>query len=112
MSLPSSPVATTGGIRLPRHQHPLLDILLLPTTRNQSESFSWRSLARCWQLDADYRKGRTYGELDILFNERVSARKFRTTSVAEFEDTTAPKGHTGGEDKVADKPETEHRELQ
>jgi len=29
-------------------------------------------------------KGRTYGELDILFEERVPARKFKTTHVDEF----------------------------
>ncbi|EQL02995.1 MRT, a raffinose family of oligosaccharides transporter [Ophiocordyceps sinensis CO18] len=30
-------------------------------------------------------KGRSYGELDILFEERVSARKFKSTSVAMFD---------------------------
>ena len=29
-------------------------------------------------------KGRTYGELDVLFENRVSARKFRTTKVDQF----------------------------
>ena len=29
-------------------------------------------------------KGRTYGELDILFEQRVSARKFATTNVDPF----------------------------
>ena len=29
-------------------------------------------------------KGRTFGELDVLFEERVPARKFRTTEVDEF----------------------------
>ena len=29
-------------------------------------------------------KGRTYGELDILFEDRVPARKFKTTKVQEF----------------------------
>ncbi len=29
-------------------------------------------------------KGRTYGELDVLFEQRVSARKFRTTAVDPF----------------------------
>jgi SP family general alpha glucoside:H+ symporter-like MFS transporter len=32
-------------------------------------------------------KGRTYGELDILFEQRVSARKFKGTVVQEFEET-------------------------
>ncbi|KAF2441009.1 sugar transporter [Karstenula rhodostoma CBS 690.94] len=31
-------------------------------------------------------KGRTYGELDILFGQRVSARKFKETVVREFEE--------------------------
>jgi SP family general alpha glucoside:H+ symporter-like MFS transporter len=31
-------------------------------------------------------KGRTYGEIDILFERRVSARKFKGTVVNEFED--------------------------
>ncbi|KAL1595831.1 hypothetical protein SLS60_009521 [Paraconiothyrium brasiliense] len=31
-------------------------------------------------------KGRTYGELDILFEQRVPARKFKETVVQEFED--------------------------
>ncbi|UNI22336.1 hypothetical protein JDV02_008232 [Purpureocillium takamizusanense] len=30
-------------------------------------------------------KGRTYGELDVLFENRVSARKFKTTSVDRFD---------------------------
>ncbi|KAF9730464.1 hypothetical protein PMIN06_001315 [Paraphaeosphaeria minitans] len=34
-------------------------------------------------------KGRTYGELDILFERRVSARKFGATVVREFEDDEA-----------------------
>ena len=29
-------------------------------------------------------KGRTYGELDVLFEQRVSARKFSTTAVDQF----------------------------
>jgi SP family general alpha glucoside:H+ symporter-like MFS transporter len=29
-------------------------------------------------------KGRTFGELDILFEDRVPARKFATTQVDEF----------------------------
>ncbi|KAK3197264.1 hypothetical protein GRF29_1536g1176888 [Pseudopithomyces chartarum] len=32
-------------------------------------------------------KGRTYGELDILFEQRVPARKFKGTVVQEFEET-------------------------
>lgn len=31
-------------------------------------------------------KGRTYGELDILFEQRISARKFKQTVVQEFEE--------------------------
>jgi len=32
-------------------------------------------------------KGRTYGELDILFEKKISARKFKTTVVEEYEAT-------------------------
>jgi SP family general alpha glucoside:H+ symporter-like MFS transporter len=33
-------------------------------------------------------KGRTYGELDILFTNKVSARKFRTTDATQFHGET------------------------
>jgi SP family general alpha glucoside:H+ symporter-like MFS transporter len=35
-------------------------------------------------------KGRNYGELDLLFLNKVPARKFPTTSVEEFEDHAEP----------------------
>lgn len=43
-------------------------------------------------------KGRTYGELDILFEDRVPARKFKTTKVDEFAaaERTAAAGVGGG----------------
>lgn len=43
-------------------------------------------------------KGRSYGELDILFEQRVPARKFKTTVVDEFEAErrTAAAGGGGG----------------
>lgn len=44
-------------------------------------------------------KGRTYGELDILFEDRVPARKFKTTQVDEFaaaERNAAQEGAGGG----------------
>lgn len=48
-------------------------------------------------------QGRTFGELDILFANRVPARKFPTTRVEEFEDeVVAP----GGDEKA----EIEHKE--
>ena len=34
-------------------------------------------------------KGRSYGELDILFEAKVPARKFKTTEVQEFEEATS-----------------------
>lgn len=37
-------------------------------------------------------KGRTYGELDVLFENGVSARKFKTTSVDQFDRTGAGEG--------------------
>jgi hypothetical protein len=45
---------------------------------------------------------RTYGELDILFANGVTARKFKTTSVAEFENTEGK-----GAEVVTEKTETE-----
>lgn len=43
-------------------------------------------------------KGRSYGELDILFEQRVPARKFKSTVVDEFEAErrTAAAGGGGG----------------
>jgi SP family general alpha glucoside:H+ symporter-like MFS transporter len=40
-------------------------------------------------------RGRTYGELDTLFEQRVSARKFRTTVVNQFHDD----GNTDASDR-------------
>ncbi|KAJ4301255.1 hypothetical protein N0V90_003346 [Kalmusia sp. IMI 367209] len=45
-------------------------------------------------------KGRTYGELDVLFEQRVSARKFKQTVVQEFEDDSSVEKKLEGE-KVA-----------
>ena len=33
-------------------------------------------------------KGRTYGELDILFSNKVSARKFKSTDATQFQGET------------------------
>lgn len=43
-------------------------------------------------------RGRTYGELDILFDDRVPARKFKTTKVDEFAaaERDAAQGGLGG----------------
>jgi SP family general alpha glucoside:H+ symporter-like MFS transporter len=45
-------------------------------------------------------KGRTYGEIDILFERRVPARKFRETEVDEFSghSSGSAAGDTGGLD--------------
>jgi SP family general alpha glucoside:H+ symporter-like MFS transporter len=42
-------------------------------------------------------KGRSYGELDILFEEKVPARKFKSTKVDEFSaaERTAAAGGEG-----------------
>jgi hypothetical protein len=53
---------------------------------------------------------RTYGELDVLFAQGVSARKFKTTVVAEFESPTG-KGAEVVNEKMEDKPEISHHEL-
>jgi len=34
-------------------------------------------------------KGRSYGELDILFDQVIPARKFKETKVQEFEDASS-----------------------
>ncbi|POR38487.1 General alpha-glucoside permease [Tolypocladium paradoxum] len=47
-------------------------------------------------------KGRTYGELDVLFENRVSARKFKTTSVDQFEVGTGTGAGVSGSEKVID----------
>ncbi|KAJ4344805.1 uncharacterized protein N0V89_012549 [Didymosphaeria variabile] len=46
-------------------------------------------------------KGRTYGELDILFEQRVSARKFKETVVQEFEEDESVSEKKLEGDKVA-----------
>lgn len=48
-------------------------------------------------------RGRTYGELDMLFEQRVSARKFAETKVDPF-------GHSIGARKEDEKPEKEYME--
>lgn len=53
---------------------------------------------------------RTYGELDVLFAQGVSARKFKTTAVTEFESPTG-KGAEVIDEKVEEKPEIAHVEL-
>jgi len=52
----------------------------------------------------------TYGELDVLFANGVSARKFSTTTVAEFE-TPLGKGAEVVNEKMEEKPEITHVEL-
>jgi SP family general alpha glucoside:H+ symporter-like MFS transporter len=50
--------------------------------------FLWGSTCFICVLWAFFRlpepKGRTYGELDVLFESRVSARKFKSTAVSQF----------------------------
>ena len=52
--------------------------------------FFWGAMCFCCAIWTFFRvpepKGRTYGELDVLFERRVSARKFRETKVDPFED--------------------------
>lgn len=47
-------------------------------------------------------RGRTYGELDTLFEQRVSARKFSSTVVNQFNDENADDRQTfvGDEKKI------------
>ncbi len=64
--------------------------MLNPTSWNWrgKAGFFWAGLCFLCLLWAYFRlpepKGRTYGELDVLFERRVSARKFRTTAVDPF----------------------------
>ncbi len=43
-------------------------------------------------------KGRTYGELDILFERKIGARKFRHTDVSPWTTTQVDLGNTGRTD--------------
>ncbi len=50
--------------------------------------FGWTFLCLVWTFfRLPEPKGRTYGELDILFENRVSARKFKTTDATQFHGT-------------------------
>jgi SP family general alpha glucoside:H+ symporter-like MFS transporter len=61
-------------------------------------------LCFCWAfVRLPEPKGRTYGELDVLFETGVSARKFRTTAVDPFHGAGAEKAAVIQEDQ-------EHRE--
>jgi SP family general alpha glucoside:H+ symporter-like MFS transporter len=53
-------------------------------------------------------KGRTYGELDILFENRVSARKFRTTTATQFQGESTRLGSVSG---PTDTNFTEHKDM-
>lgn len=60
------------------------DLDLLPTSRTQGVSFSQVCHPRLDDPLLTFQR-RSYGELDILFDKRVPARKFKTTHVDEFE---------------------------
>lgn len=55
-------------------------------------------------------KGRTYGELDVLFENRVSARKFRTTAADQFAGHGMPQ-RTPSSDEKDEKFDVQHVEL-
>ena len=54
-------------------------------------------------------KGRTYGELDILFENKVSARKFRTTDATQFHGETIRMASVS--ESVGEKGVAEHKEA-
>lgn len=54
-------------------------------------------------------RGRTYGELDILFANKVPARKFTSTKVEEFETGGVPE--VVEEMDIKEKGTTEHVEV-
>jgi SP family general alpha glucoside:H+ symporter-like MFS transporter len=64
--------------------------MLNPTAWNlgAKSAFLWGALGVVGVVWTFFRlpepKGRTFGELDVLFEDRVPARKFRTTEVDEF----------------------------
>jgi SP family general alpha glucoside:H+ symporter-like MFS transporter len=69
----------------------------------------------CW-LWAYFRlpepKGRTYGELDVLFENRVSARKFASTKVDQYSsDHIEVVGNISSLDSEKDKAEATHHEV-
>jgi hypothetical protein len=53
---------------------------------------------------------RTYGELDLLFKNGVSARNFRTASVTEFETPDGAGAEVSEKEKIDDKFEISHVE--
>ncbi|GAA5848171.1 hypothetical protein JCM9279_000966 [Rhodotorula babjevae] len=72
--------------------------------------FFWAGLCGICALYTYFRvpepRGRTYGELDVLFHNRISARKFASTTVDQFAQSNA--AHGGGD--KADKGEKERIE--
>jgi len=68
----------------------IIPYMLNPTAWNWrgKAGFFWGGLCLLCVVWSFFRlpepKGRTYGELDVLFEQRVSARKFRTTAVDPF----------------------------
>lgn len=80
---------------LPRHQRPLVDVLLPQASR------VFRACAPEVMPASPLTVRRIYGDLDIMFANGVSARKFKTTPVAKFENTDAK-----GVEVVLEKAET------
>lgn len=77
----------------------IIPYMLNPTAWNWrgKAGFFWAGLCFCCVVWSFFRlpepKGRTFGELDILFERGVSARKFKTTAVDAFQ------GDVKGEEK-------------
>jgi SP family general alpha glucoside:H+ symporter-like MFS transporter len=65
--------------------------MLNPTAWNwkAKSGFFWAGLCFLCAVWTYFRlpepKGRTYGELDILFENKISARKFKSTAVESFQ---------------------------
>lgn len=83
--------------------------MLNPTAWNwkAKSGFFWGGLCFLCAVWTYFRlpepKDRTYGELDILFENKVSARKFKSTVVSSFEpesDSPMAKSRTGADNKL------------
>jgi SP family general alpha glucoside:H+ symporter-like MFS transporter len=87
----------------------IVPYMLNPTAWNWKgkSGFFWAGACALCLLWTYFRlpepKGRTYGELDILFERKVSARKFKRTDVSPWQ-TDSAYGGAGGESDEQEKP--------
>lgn len=83
----------------------IVPYMLNPTAWNWrgKAGFFWAGMCFLCLLWTYFRlpepKGRTYGELDILFEKKVPARKFRTTDVSPWAAEAIEKTESGADEK-------------